>query len=68
MSGFACQECGHKFKTIAAAEKAAFGPNGCPKCGGADIDEAVSVRVNERRIADRIDGYDRDDLGLSPDR
>lgn len=37
-SGFACQECGHKFRTIKAAERAAFGPNGCPKCGGADID------------------------------
>jgi DNA-directed RNA polymerase subunit RPC12/RpoP len=37
-SGFACMECGHKFRTIAAAQKAAFGDNGCPKCGGADID------------------------------
>ncbi len=39
-SGFACQECGHKFRTIKAAEKAAFGDNGCPKCGGSDIDLA----------------------------
>lgn len=31
-------ECGHKFKTVKAAEKAAFGDKGCPKCGGADID------------------------------
>jgi len=37
-SGFACMECGHKFKTVKAAEKASFGPNGCPKCGGSDID------------------------------
>ncbi len=37
-SGFACMECGHKFQTIKAAERAAFGDRGCPKCGGADID------------------------------
>jgi predicted nucleic acid-binding Zn ribbon protein len=33
---FACQECGKRFKTIAAAERAAS--EGCPKCGGGDID------------------------------
>ena len=33
-------ECGHKFKTIKAAEKASFGDKGCPKCGGSDIDLA----------------------------
>jgi DNA polymerase II large subunit len=37
-SGFSCLECGHKFKTVKAAERASFGPNGCPKCGGSDID------------------------------
>lgn len=37
-SGFYCQECGHGFKTIKAAEKASHGDAGCPKCGGADID------------------------------
>ncbi len=42
-SGFACGECGHKFKTLKAAEKASFGPNGCPKCGGSDIDLASSA-------------------------
>jgi len=36
--GFYCQECGHKFKTLKAAEKAAFGDSGCPKCGSSDID------------------------------
>jgi hypothetical protein len=40
MSGFACMECGHKFKTIKAAERASFGDKGCPKCGGSDIDLA----------------------------
>lgn len=35
---FECLECGRKFATTAAAEKAAN--NGCPKCGGVDIDLA----------------------------
>lgn len=39
-SGFACMECGHRFRTVKAAEKASFGPDGCPKCGGSDIDLA----------------------------
>ena len=33
-----CQECGKKFYSIKAAERASFGPHGCPKCGGSDID------------------------------
>lgn len=37
-SGFKCVECGHIFKTLKAAEKAAFGAHGCPKCGSSDID------------------------------
>lgn len=35
---FECQECGHKFYTEKAAERAAFGDRGCPGCGGSDID------------------------------
>jgi len=35
-SGFKCMECGKKFATVKAAEKASI--NGCPKCGGTDID------------------------------
>ena len=35
---FACQECGHKFRTLHAAERASFGPEGCPEFGGSDID------------------------------
>ncbi len=38
MSGFFCQECGHAFRTVKAAQKASFGDAGCPKCGGSDID------------------------------
>lgn len=36
MSGFACMECGKKFRTVKAAERASS--VGCPKCGGCDID------------------------------
>jgi predicted nucleic acid-binding Zn-ribbon protein len=33
---YVCLECGRKFKTTAAAERAA--DRGCPKCGGVDVD------------------------------
>ena len=39
---FKCQECGRKFKTVKAAERASH--NGCPGCGGVDIDVDVRVR------------------------
>ena len=35
---FECLECGKKFYSAAAAEKASM--EGCPKCGGSDIDVA----------------------------
>lgn len=35
---FICNECGKKYKTVRAAEKASY--NGCSKCGGVDIDIA----------------------------
>jgi len=34
---FVCLECGHKFYSVHAAEKAAFG-DGCPSCSGSDIE------------------------------
>jgi Zn finger protein HypA/HybF involved in hydrogenase expression len=34
---FECQECGKKFYSVAAAERA-LNEDGCPKCGGSDID------------------------------
>jgi hypothetical protein len=37
---FACMECGKKFRTANAAYKASI--NGCPKCGGVDIDLDVA--------------------------
>lgn len=36
--GFQCMECGKKFRSVKAAENAQ--QNGCPKCGGTDIDLA----------------------------
>ncbi len=33
---FACMECGKKFRSTKAAERASS--NGCPTCGGCDID------------------------------
>ncbi len=41
---FECLECGKKFYSTKAAEKAAN--DGCPKCGGVDIDVP---RTNPRR-------------------
>ena len=35
---FQCQECGKKFYSVKAAKKASFGDDGCPGCGGSDID------------------------------
>ena len=35
---FQCQECGHQFYSVAAARRASFDIQGCPGCGGSDID------------------------------
>lgn len=37
----ACMECGRKFRTVQAAETAAFGVDGCPRCGSSDIQESA---------------------------
>lgn len=41
MNNFVCLECGRKFKTVAAAERAMN--DGCPGCNGVDIDVDVEV-------------------------
>src|SRR5262249_20784568 len=51
MSGFKCLECGRKFKTVRAAERASM--NGCPKCGGVDID--LDVSPDHQRTIDRVE-------------
>jgi hypothetical protein len=49
-----CLECGRRFRTVKAAERAAN--NGCPHCGGVDIDLDVDVRTQtERTEGDSID-------------
>lgn len=48
---FECQECGRKFKTVAAAERATN--NGCPKCGGTDIDLPKTEEQRQREYLDR---------------
>ena len=40
---FQCQECGKLFRTVRAAERAY--EDGCPKCGGCDIDLAPPVPI-----------------------
>jgi hypothetical protein len=47
---FQCNECGHKFYTVAAAERASFGSSGCPGCGGADIDIYIPGRFKPRTM------------------
>ncbi len=56
---FICLECGRKLRTLNAAERAAN--NGCPKCGGVDIDidleegshETVSRDAAKKRPVDQ---------------
>lgn len=45
---FECMECGHKFYSAKAAERASFGDDGCPGCGSTDIDLPRTQR--ERQI------------------
>ncbi len=41
---YKCMECNRRFKTTRAAEKASY--DGCPKCGGVDVDLDVDA-LNE---------------------
>ena len=43
---YKCQECGKKFKTTKAAQKASN--DGCPKCGGCDIDIDVEIKQEQQ--------------------
>ncbi len=40
---FNCLECGYRFPSTAAAELAVGSVDGCPECGGTDIDEADAL-------------------------
>lgn len=64
---FRCQECGKRFKSTAAAERAAN--VGCPKCGGVDVDLdpdspiMVSRRLETaRRMSGRVEEPSWDSL------
>lgn len=69
-----CRCCG---ATIAKGELATYYPPPDGKgrgtvahVGGLDGNSAIcaaNIRNASKRVADRIDGYDRDDLGESPD-
>lgn len=55
-SGFVCLECGHKFKTVRAAERAS--DRGCPNCGGVDVDTdtgEMSRREKMRRTQEETE-------------
>ena len=43
---FSCRECGKRFYTVRAAERASF--NGC-RCGGGDIDIHVESETGDAR-------------------
>jgi hypothetical protein len=47
-----CLECGRKFRTANAAERAAN--NGCPGCGGVDIDLDVDKRSEDDSVDERL--------------
>lgn len=52
-----CLECGWVFKSVKAAARAA--DNGCPKCGGVDVDNALAgggraPRPEDRGLATRL--------------
>ena len=56
---FACQECGRKFRTAKAAERALN--DGCPGCGGSDIDLDVSD-LREKQETARVNSKPADPL------
>lgn len=64
---YMCQECGKRFRSTNAAERAAS--RGCPKCGGVDIDLASpreplrNVEKFEREFLNYVEqSYESDDV------
>lgn len=43
---WACLECGKTFRSAAAAEKAAFGDEGCPRCGSSDVTTVSALLID----------------------
>ncbi len=48
---FKCMECGRKFRTAKAAERAA--DKGCPGCGGVDIDMDAGLTPKHKTVAEQ---------------
>lgn len=63
-SGVECSQCGDELRRGRKALHADSGVFCSRDCESTHTE----VCLAERRAADRIDGYDRDDLGESPDR
>lgn len=51
--GWYCQDCGHRFKTVAAAQRAMDSDRGCPKCGAADVDFSGPLTARQALGKDR---------------
>jgi hypothetical protein len=63
-----CVGCGKKLTpTGIAAGECAYCHNFIPTPAEDEAEHAEHIKRLERRIADRVDDYDRDDLGLSED-
>ena len=64
---FVCLECGHKFRSVASAEKALA--EGCPDCGGVDIDADYPSSDQIRSAGRKINpvGWFRDVTPVTPD-
>lgn len=54
-----CLECGWRFASARSAQRAAFGDDGCPGCGGVDVDLVTDEQMERIR---------RDDSGGQADR
>lgn len=63
LPGWKCRTCGY----VDARPKLPENPIVCDHCGGRGWIEGYPDNPPDRRTSDKIDGYDRDDTGLSPD-
>jgi DNA-directed RNA polymerase subunit RPC12/RpoP len=62
---YQCLECGRKFYTTRAAEAATFGDDGCPGCGGTDIDVYVDRGLEARISRQEGDRLIREELAIA---
>lgn len=46
-----CQECGRAYRSVGAARRAAYGDDGCPRCGSSDVDYSRPIRNDDRTDA-----------------